>query len=396
MKQGDVRSAPARADTESGILPQRFLTSLKPLAAALPTIGRPPAKLAQGRGGRTSGLIYRSCSLVAAFGITTIAAAEPVRHVPAYDLPAPSTVSPEFQDKIAKALPSIPPASMPTTNAGWDAFFNPDPAKTHSNISKLLTKFKLVLREKSVAGVHCYVITPSNPRAGEKRLLMNLHGGAYTGGAGEGGVLEAVLVAGATRIETVAVDYRMPPSYPFPAAIDDAITVWREISQHHPGYKMGIFGTSSGGGMVLAVTQRAIKEHLRVPDAIMAGTPWSDLSETGDSYYTNRYADPVVYEGELSVAAKQYANGIDLKDPRLSPIYGAFSNFPPTLLLAGTRDLFLSNTVRVDRKLRDAGRRSELIVYEGQSHASYLSGIEFPETMTALRDISAFFSRELK
>ena len=148
--------------------------------------------------------------------------------------------------------------------------------------------------------------------------------------------------------------------------------------------------------MVLAVTQRAIAEHLRLPDAIMAGTPWSDLSETGDSYHTNRYADPIVYEGELGVAARQYANGIDLKDPRLSPIYGSFSDFPPTLLLAGTRDLFLSNTVRVDRKLRDAGRRSELIVYEGQSHVGYLSGVEFPETVTALKDIAAFFSRELK
>ncbi|MGH6965173.1 MAG: alpha/beta hydrolase fold domain-containing protein [Phenylobacterium sp.] len=316
--------------------------------------------------------------------------------MPAYDLRVPSTVSRELQGAMAKAPPSVAPPSMPTTNAGWERFFNPDPARTHARISALLARFRLVMTEETIDGVHCYRIVPSGKAAKPKRLLMHLHGGAHVGGAGEGGLLEAILIAGATGIETVSVDYRMPPSHPFPTPIDDATRVWKQISRSHPGYRLGIFGTSSGGGMVLAVTQRVIAAHLRVPDAIMAGTPWSDLSETGDSYYTNRYADPIVYEGELSVAAKQYANGIDLKDSRLSPIYGTFSGFPSTLLLAGTRDLFLSNTVRLDRKLRDAGRRSELIVYEGQSHAAYLAGIDVPETVTALRDISVFFSRELK
>lgn len=336
-------------------------------------------------------------SLIVTMGVSTVACAEQAaRRVPAHDLPVPSTVSPELQGAMAKAAPSVAPPSMPTTNAGWEAFFNPDPARTHARISALLARFRLAMTEETIDGVHCYRIVPSGPAAKPKRLLMHLHGGAHTGGAGESGLLEAVLVAGTTRIETVSVDYRMAPSDPFPTPIDDATTVWKQISRRHPGYRLGIFGTSSGGGMVLAITQRVVAAHLRVPDAIMAGTPWSDLSETGDSYSTNRYVDPIVYEGELSVAARQYANGIDLKDPRISPIYGTFSGFPPTLLLAGTRDLFLSNTVRVDRKLRDAGRRSELIVYEGQSHAAYLAGVDVPETVTALRDISVFFSRELK
>lgn len=332
----------------------------------------------------------------AAGGVGPAWADEHSRHVPAYELPVPSTVSRELQAAMAKAPPSVAPPSMPTSNAAWEAFFNPDPAKTHARIAGLLAIYRLAMTEEMISGVHCYRLRPSDGTARPKRLLMNIHGGAYTGGAGESGLLEAVLVAGATRIETVAVDYRMPPSHPFPAPVDDAVAVWTKIGEHHSGYRLGIFGTSSGGGMVLAVTQRAVAAHLRIPDAIMAGTPWADLSETGDSYQTSRYADPIVYPGELSVAAEQYANGVDLKDPRLSPIYGAFSGFPSTLLLAGTRDLFLSNTVRVDRKLRDAGRRSQLIVYEGQSHATYLSGIEFPETRTALKDISTFFASELK
>ena len=147
---------------------------------------------------------------------------------------------------------------------------------------------------------------------------------------------------------------------------------------------------------MLSVVQQIVAEGGPVPGAIMAGTPWSDLSETGDSYQTNRYLDPMVYEGGLSYSAEQYAHGLDLKDPRISPIYGSFKDFPPTLLLTGTRDLFLSNTVRVDRKLRDANRPSVLIVYEGLTHGRYYSGPNTPETKAALTDITRFFLGYLK
>ncbi|WP_329655535.1 alpha/beta hydrolase fold domain-containing protein [Phenylobacterium sp.] len=333
--------------------------------------------------------------VMAAACVATAAGAQSVRRVPAYDLPVPSTVSAELQAAMGRAPTSVAPPVMPQTNAAWEAFFNPDPARTHARIAGLLTRYHLAMVEETLGGVHCYRIRPNDATGQTGRLLVNLHGGAYTGGRGESGLLEAVLVAGASRIETVEVDYRMPPSDPFPAPLDDAIGVWRELSRTHPGYSLGLFGTSSGGGMVLAATQRIIRSGLRRPDAIMAGTPWSDLSETGDSYQVNRFADPLVYGGELSVAARQYAHGLALTDPALSPVYGSFAGFPTTLLLAGTRDLFLSNTVRVDRRLRDAGRRSELIIYEGQTHAAYLSGVEVPETLTALRDISAFFTAEL-
>ncbi|HZU52111.1 MAG TPA: alpha/beta hydrolase [Sphingomicrobium sp.] len=320
----------------------------------------------------------------------------PVRHIPAHDLPVPTTVSPQMQAAIANAPPSVAPTSLPTTNAGWKEASNPDPAKTHSDVLAVLSRLKLKLKETRFGGVHCYLITPEPSSSPPTRLLMYIHGGAYTGGAGESGLMEGLFVAGATRIETVAVDYRMPPDHPFPAPLDDAIAVWKQLSGDYPRAKLGLFGSSTGGAMTLALTQRSISEHLRVPDAVFAGSPWSDLSQTGDSYFSNRYTDPMVYEGGLSVSARQYANGLDLKDPRLSPVYGSFSNFPPTLLLSGTRDLFLSNTVRVAQKLRDADSPTELIVYEGQTHTAYLSGLDYPETQAALRDISSFFRRNLK
>ena len=100
-------------------------------------------------------------------------------------------------------------------------------------------------------------------------------------------------------------------------------------------------------------------------------------------------------DGWLDAAARLYAHGIDLKDPRLSPIYGDFSGFPPTILTSGTRDLFLSNTVRVQRKLHQAGVEAELQVFEGMSHAQYQFDDRVPETQEAFGQIAGFFDRHL-
>src|SRR6202044_3196769 len=132
-----------------------------------------------------------------------------------------------------------------------------------------------------------------------------------------------------------------------------------------------IVGTSTGGGMTLAMILRAKQEGLALPAAIAPGTPWADLTDTGDSYKTNEWVDNVLISahGLLGDAARLYAGGHDLKDPMLSPIYGDFHGLPPAILTSGTRDLFLSNTVRTHRKLRRAGVEAQLQVFEGMSHA---------------------------
>ena len=150
--------------------------------------------------------------------------------------------------------------------------------------------------------------------------------------------------------------------------------------------------------MTLAMVLRAIKEGLPLPAAIAPGTPWSDITETGDTYFANEMLDNVLvsYRGWLGDAAKLYANGTDLKDPMLSPIYGDFHGFPPAILTTGTRDLFLSNTVRTHRKLRDAGIEAQLIVFEGLSHAQYLFDPATPESKEHFREVTAFFERHLE
>jgi acetyl esterase/lipase len=120
----------------------------------------------------------------------------------------------------------------------------------------------------------------------------------------------------------------------------------------------------------------------------------ADLTGKGDTLYTNHMVDNVLVGiGRCDAMAEYYAHGHDLKDPLLSPIYGDFKGFPPAILVSGTRDLLLSSTVRVHRKLRQAGVEAELHVFEGHSHAQYNS--DTPDGKEAYEEIARFFDKHL-
>jgi acetyl esterase/lipase len=250
----------------------------------------------------------------------------------------------------------------------------------------------------TIAGVKAFLLQPRNLPAGNTgRVLLHQHGGGYVFGPGEAGTREALLLAAYGGFKVVSVDYRMPPDAPFPAALDDAVAVYRALLNSTDAKRIGVFGTSTGGGLTLALVLRAKAEGLELPGAIAPGTPWSDLTQTGDSYFTNEFVDNLLvsWKGWISHAAALYANGHDLRDPYLSPIYGDFAGFPPTILTTGTRDLFLSNTVRTHRKLRQAGVEAVLQVFEGQSHAQYYVDPSAPETIDYHREITRFFDDHL-
>jgi len=246
--------------------------------------------------------------------------------------------------------------------------------------------------------VKVFTVTPAEIAEGNRnRVLLHIHGGGYVLSPGEAGLPEAILMAGHGRVKVISVDYRMPPEHPYPAAMADAMAVYKALLKTTDHKRIGVFGTSTGGGMTLALVLRAKAEGLPLPGAIAPGTPWSDMTKTGDTYFTNDMIDNVLVsnEGWLGDAAKLYANGHDLKDPQLSPIYGDLRGFPPTTLTTGTRDLFLSNTVRVHRKLREAGVVADLHVFEGMSHAQYLFSADAPESQEHFAEVSAFFDRHL-
>src|SRR3954454_24412953 len=307
-------------------------------------------------------------------------------------------VSPEMQALIGAPYPPHFNAD-PKTAAEWKDLIDRRAKLSIANIPAMKEKLGVNVEETKIAGVHCFIVTPAKMSpANRARLLVHVHGGGYVFGPGEAALPEAIMMAGFGGFKVISVDYRMPPVFPYPAAMDDAMAVWKGLVETHDPRRLAIFGTSTGGAMTLALVLRARDEKLPLPGAIAPGTPWSDIARVGDTYASNEWVDNVLvtWDGWLGRAAKLYANGVSLKNPYISPIYGDFKGFPPTILTTGTRDLFLSNSVRTHRKLRRAGVTADLNVYEGQSHAQYQFNINAPETREAFTDIARFFDRHLE
>jgi acetyl esterase/lipase len=250
----------------------------------------------------------------------------------------------------------------------------------------------------TIDGVVVYCLMPNevDPRHA-KHLFVHTHGGAYILSGGLAAIGEGVMIAASARIPVLSIDYRMPPDHPFPAAVDDVVTVYRDLLNEHPPRSIALGGTSAGGGLALAAVHRFKQLGLEPPGALFAGTPWSDLTKTGDSYFLQEGADHVLvrYEGILERAAALYAGDHDLRDPLLSPVYGDFKGFPPTYLVTGTRDLFLSNTVRVHSKLRAAGSVADLMAVEGFAHADYAYTFGSPESRLVFDELAEFLLAHL-
>jgi len=321
----------------------------------------------------------------------------PSRTLPERNVPVPPTISEELAQK-AVALP-VRVFPLPRTSEEWKSSQKSIDADRAQTARATAQAVGATLKERQIAGVRCFEIIPQTiSPEGANRLLVHVHGGAYVLGAGEAGTLEGILVATTCGTRVISVDYRMPPDHPFPAAVDDAVAVWKALVAQHEPSRMALFGTSTGGGLAMATVLRLKELQIPRPAALFLGTPWTDLSKTGDSYSTHAELDNVLgrYEGFLELSARLYAGATDLKHPLISPVYGNLAGFPPTILVTGTRDLFLSNTVRAHRKLRGAGVTAELHVCEAQSHADYLRSYPAPESREIFEEIDRFFDRHLQ
>lgn len=321
------------------------------------------------------------------------------RVIPGYELEPPSEASPQlFQAQEADA--PVWWRVRPADAQEWSVLRDSLALATLAELPALRDELNVRSESGEMGGVPVFILEPEKlPPRNRHRVLLHLHGGGYVLNPGEAGTREAVYLAGIGGFKVVSVDYRMPPEFPFPAALEDALAVYRALLRMYQPDQIGVFGTSTGGGMTLALMLLLKQEGLPLPAAIAPGSPWTDLTDTGDTYATNAHVDNVLgaYDGWLKSAAAVYAGNGDLRDPLVSPVYGEVSGLPPTLLISGTRDLFLSNTARMHRKLREAGVPADLLVIEGLAHAQYmLLPPDTPETLYCFREVAAFFDRRLK
>ena len=319
------------------------------------------------------------------------------REVPSRTIPVPDTVSPQMQVIIGRPLSSRL-SVVPKTPDEWKAIVENAAQSTLAELPKLRDALGVTVQSTTIDGVKAFIVTPKViPPRNRDRVLLHLHGGVRVFNPGEAGTREAILMAGFGGFKVISVDYRMPPDFPYPAALDDAVTVYRALLKTTEAKKVGVFGTSAGGRLTLTTLLRAKRENLPLPGAIAPGTPTVDLTKTGDSLFTNEMIDNVLgtQDGFIRASALLYADGRDLKDPLLSPIYGDVRGFPPAILTSGTRDLYLSNTVRMHRKLRAAGVEAVLQMWEGQAHAQYMSDINAPEVKEYHDEVARFFDLHL-
>jgi epsilon-lactone hydrolase len=319
------------------------------------------------------------------------------REIPAYTLPVPEDISPEMRPLVAAA--PAPWDIHPKSIAEWKELVTKVAAPAKTLLPAMREKLGVKLEQATIGGVNVFVLTPQTiAPENQNRVFIHFHGGAYVLNPGEPGTREGTLMAGFGRAKVISVDYRTSSDAPYPAALDDSVAVYRELLKTVPPQRIAVFGTSTGGALTMALVLRARQEGLPLPAAIAPGSPWSDMTKTGDTFYSHNLVDnfQVSYDGYLKDSAYLYANGRDLKDPMLSPIYGDLKGFPPTILISGTRDLFLSLTVRTHRKLRRAGVEADLQVFEGLSHAQYTINPDAPETREAFEEIARFFDRHMQ
>jgi acetyl esterase/lipase len=330
---------------------------------------------------------------------------EIAREVPAKALKTPSTVSPELRRSIsglaaaAAAGGGLPQGWTPQTAAEWKTIIAQMDAQALAIRPVLAAMFPHQETLRQIAGVTVREITPATldpTKSG--RLLVHFHGGGYALNGGEASTGEAVLGAHYSGMRVISVDYRMPPDHPFPAAVEDALAVWRALAAERPAAAMGAFGTSAGGGLTLALALRLKELGEPLPGALATGTPWTDLTGASDSYQVNAGVDGVFtnFDGFAQGMAALYAGDAGATHPLVSPIFGDFAGFPPTIFTTGTRDILLSDTVRTYRAMRAAGVAARLEAHEAMSHAEYIYAFDSPESAVAFRDIAAFFAEHLK
>ena len=206
------------------------------------------------------------------------------------------------------------------------------------------------------------------------------------------------MMAGFGHYKVIAVDYRMPPEALFPAALDDAITVYKSVTKTTDPKNVG---DHRHLGRRRADTRNGGRGQAgRSADARCHRARHSDVGRHQDGRQflherVRRQRSRLAEPASATTPPAFYAAWPRLKDPLLSPVYADMTGFPPTILTTGTRDQLLSNTVRVHRKLRRAGVEADLNVYEGESHAQYQFDDRVPETKEAFGDIAAFFGKHL-
>lgn len=312
-------------------------------------------------------------------------------HIQNLDVPIPATISPEATAMI------VARNAAPDITKGLTAPVTEMRAVTDGMRQKvtaaLLKRFPVTVTESRIAGITVRLVTPARRAVGrDKDLLINVHGGAFMLGAGS--FTEAIPIAALSGIPVLAIDYRLAPENPFPAAVDDTIAVYHELLKTHDAKHLALYGSSAGAVLTAQASVRARQLGLPLPAALGFFSGTTDFARPGDTealFGVLGFAQHVTPVADQAVG---YLKGADRHDPVLSPIYANLAGFPPTLCMSGTRDFFMSGTSNFHRALLRAGVPAELVVFDAMPHVHW-EDPSLPESAEAWGIQADFLSKHL-
>ncbi len=306
-------------------------------------------------------------------------------------VPVPTTISPEAQKSLARVVSDADvPQTLEQRRTGTDKW-----QAGAGEASKRIYPAKVV--SATIAGVPVRVVTPLTLASDKRdRVLINLHGGGFNSDSGS--LTESIPIASLTGIEVIAVLYRLAPEHPFPAGLDDAIAVYKQLLKSYKPTHIGIYGTSAGAILTSEVSVKLKQLSLPLPGATGIFSGMGDFSQGGDSialFALNGFSGHLDPPQLNRTHDDYYTVSTDPKDPVLSPLYADLAGFPPTLFITSGRDLLLSGTTLLHRAYLRAGVDAQLVVFEGLPHA-FWNDPALPESKEADHIMAQFLEKHLR
>ncbi len=252
----------------------------------------------------------------------------------------------------------------------------------------------VVIEPADVAGVGGEWLRPTAP--GQRGIVLYLHGGAYVFGSTitHRGIAARLAIASGAAV--LVINYRLAPENPFPAGLDDALVVYKELLQAYPDAPIGCAGDSAGGGLALALSLRIRDAELRAPAALALMSPWTDLTLSNPTHREKSAVDPYFPDsGLLMGAAKAYAAETPLDHPEISPQFANLSGMPDTLIHVGEREALLDDSRLLAQTMAAHGSTATLKRYAGMWHVWQTLAGRMREADESIADLGDFLRRRI-
>jgi len=292
---------------------------------------------------------------------------------------------------------SFPPTPAPDDFDAWQEIFCAVEKAYASLNDQVLQQFPVTQLKGELGGVPVLDIRPVD-WCDSNRLILYFHGGAYTLYSAASSLCLAAPITVETGMRVISVDYTRAPFANFKQIIAQALAVVKALNDEGIATEEMVFmGDSAGGGLASGTVLALRDKQLSIPACLVLQSPWSDITESGDSYETLREHEPLYYyDLHLKNCALAYAGPDNLKHPYVSPVYANYGKgFVPTLIQGGTKEIFLSNFVRHYQALDQAGIEVKLDLYEGMIHDFMFEAPMLPESVISRQKTAKFIRRHL-